>query len=270
MSPNDPLDDLLDRWNPSCPDASGLQQDVWRRIAGDQIAAARSGFLVQLGAWFRRPAFSFLFVAAGGLAVLAFAEWHEARLQRQVNVELARQYLRVIDPGLGAPSGPDSMDRGLVWMRAELQLSPSQYERIRKLHEALSSELVALEERGAPPRAARDCRIGGRASHRGPDRFPRLCRTDQNPAEPRSTILQFHAAAGFRLCDDYDARTTAALFILRSGGPRYFSATHRRLICQLSLCPCLLTPPQTAPTSKRCAGAMKSRLIASLRDGNVR
>ena len=71
MSPKDPLDDLLDRWNPEYPDASGVQQDVWRRIAGAQISAARPGFLAQLGDWIRRPAFWFLFVAAGALAVLA-------------------------------------------------------------------------------------------------------------------------------------------------------------------------------------------------------
>src|SRR5882757_10870251 len=111
MPPKDPLDDLLDRWTPEYPDASGLQRDVWRRIA-----VARPGFFVQLGVWFRRPAFSFLFVAACALAVLAFVEWREARLQRLANVELARQYLRVIDPALGAPSGSDSMDRELVWM----------------------------------------------------------------------------------------------------------------------------------------------------------
>jgi hypothetical protein len=146
MPPKDPLDDLLDRWNPACCDAFGMQQDVWRRIADAQIVAARAGFLVQLGAWFRRPAFSFLFAAACALGVLAFVEWHEAWLQRQVNAELARQYLRVIDPVSGAPSGSDSMDRGLVWMRDELRLSPVQYARIRELHEALNSELVTVEK----------------------------------------------------------------------------------------------------------------------------
>jgi hypothetical protein len=146
MPPKDPLDDLLDRWTPAHPDTSGLQRDIWRRIAGAQIAAAHPGFIAQLGAWFRRRAFSFLFVTACALAVLAFVEWHEVRLQRQVNAELARQYLRVIDPALGAPGGSDSMDRELVWMRDELRLSPVQYARIRELHETLNSELAALEK----------------------------------------------------------------------------------------------------------------------------
>jgi hypothetical protein len=141
MPPKDPLDELLDRWNPVDPDTSGLRRDIWQRIA-----AARPGLLVQFGAWFRRPAFSLLFAAACALAVLAFVEWHEAQRQRQVNAELARQYLRVIDPALGAPSEPDSMDRGLVWMRDELRLSPVQYARIRELHETLNSQLVALEK----------------------------------------------------------------------------------------------------------------------------
>jgi hypothetical protein len=141
MPSKDPLDDLLDRWNPVHPDASGLKRDVWQRIA-----AIRPGLLVQLGAWLRRPAFSLLFAASCALAVLAFAEWHEAQRQRQVNAELARQYLRVIDPALGAPSEPDSMDRELDWMRDELKLSPVQYARIRELHETLNAELVALEK----------------------------------------------------------------------------------------------------------------------------
>src|SRR5579862_4420243 len=119
LPPKDPLDELLDRWNPEYPDPSGLQREVWQRIA-----AARPGFRTEFGAWFRRPAFSLLFAAACALAVLAFVEWHEVRLQRQVNAELARQYLRVIDPALGAPSEANSMDRELVWMRDELRLSP--------------------------------------------------------------------------------------------------------------------------------------------------
>jgi hypothetical protein len=141
MTPKDPLDELLDRWHPAYPDTSGLQRDIWRRIA-----AARPSILAQLVAWFRRPAFSLLFVATCALAVLAFVEWHEARLQRQVNAELARQYLRVIDPALGAPSEANAMDRELVWMRDELRRSPAQYARIRELHETLNSELVALEK----------------------------------------------------------------------------------------------------------------------------
>jgi hypothetical protein len=143
MTPKDPLDELLDRWNPVQPDASGLQRDVWRRIADARIDATRPGLLMQLGAWLRRPAFSLLFAAA---CLLAFVEWHEAQRQRQVNAELVRQYLRLIDPARGAPSGFDSMDRELVWMRDELNLSPVQYARIRELHETLNTELVALEK----------------------------------------------------------------------------------------------------------------------------
>jgi hypothetical protein len=141
MPSKDPLDELLDRWNPVHPDTSGLKRDVWRRIA-----AVRPGLLVQLGAWLRRPAFPLVFAAACALAVLAFVEWHEAQRQRQVNAELARQYLRVIDPALGAPGESESMNRELVWMRDELRLSPAQYARIRELHETLNSELVALEK----------------------------------------------------------------------------------------------------------------------------
>jgi hypothetical protein len=141
MPPKDPLDDLLDRWSPEHPDASGLQREVWQRIA-----TARPGLLAQWGVWFRRPAFSLLFTAACALAVLAFVEWHEVRRQRQVNAELARQYLRVIDPALGAPGSSDSMDRELVWMRDELRLSPVQYARIKELHETLNSELAALKK----------------------------------------------------------------------------------------------------------------------------
>jgi hypothetical protein len=141
MNPEDPLDELLDRWNPEYPDTFGLQRDVWQRIA-----APRPGFLDQLGVWFRRPAFSLLFGATCALAGLAFFEWHEALLQRQVNAELARQYLRVIDPALGAPGGSDSLERELVWMRDELRLSPAQYLRIKELHATLNSELVTLEK----------------------------------------------------------------------------------------------------------------------------
>jgi hypothetical protein len=146
MPPKDPLDDLLDRWIPACPAASDLQQDVWRRIANAQGPVGGSGLLAQLGAWFRRPAFSFLFAAACALGMLVLVAWHEAWLQRQVNVELARQYMRIIDPVSGAPGGSDSVDQGLVWMRDELRLSADQYARIRELHEALFSELAAVEK----------------------------------------------------------------------------------------------------------------------------
>jgi len=147
MPSQDPLDDLLDRWNPPLPDASGLERDVWRRISAAKTSPPRSGFLVQMRAWIRRPAFSIPAAAACALGVLAFVEWREARLQREVSGELARQYLRVIDPLLGAPGGPDSLDRGLGWMRDELGLSPAQFARIRELHETLNSELATLDRK---------------------------------------------------------------------------------------------------------------------------
>lgn len=146
MPPKDPLDDLLDRWNRSPPDAPGLQREVWRRIAAAEVAPGRSGLPVRLGDFFRRSAYPLVCFAACALAVLAFVEWREVRLQRDVNAELAHQYLRVIDPLLGAPKGPDSLDRELAWIRDELRLTPSQFAQIRDLHETLNSKLLAMDK----------------------------------------------------------------------------------------------------------------------------
>lgn len=105
-SPPDHLDPLLERWRALAPKLeTPLAPDVWRRIRTAQ-GEERPGLLAALGAAFARPSFAVAFVTACVLAGLFVAELRVSRLQAERNVQLARSYVRLIDPLLNnLPSG---------------------------------------------------------------------------------------------------------------------------------------------------------------------
>ena len=141
--PLDPLDRLLDRWAGAEPDVTGLGEDVWRRIGRLEKPEAGAGLLARLETRFARPAFALLFLTACILGALVLIERRTALRQGAVNEQLARQYLRLIDPLRDAPSPAGSLDIELAWLRDELQLSPAQFARIRQFHESSGPELRA-------------------------------------------------------------------------------------------------------------------------------
>jgi len=97
-SPPDHLDPLLERWRALAPKLeTPLAPDVWRRIRTAQ-GAERPCLLAALAAAFARPSFAAAFVTACVLAGLFVAELRVSRLQAERNVQLARSYVRLIDP----------------------------------------------------------------------------------------------------------------------------------------------------------------------------
>jgi hypothetical protein len=113
-TPRDPLDPLLENWRDAPPPAGTVAPEVWRRIAATKARQERPGWLAQLEAVFARPSFAFVFVTACVLLGLFLAEARLSRLQAERNVQMARQYLRLIDPSFagtqtrGAPAAPGS------------------------------------------------------------------------------------------------------------------------------------------------------------------
>ena len=113
-SPRDPLDPLLENWRDAPPPAGTVAPEVWRRIAAAKVRKERADWLVQLEAVFVRPSFAFVFVTACVLLGLFLAEARVSRLQAERNVQMARQYLRLIDPSFtgtqpdGAAAAPRS------------------------------------------------------------------------------------------------------------------------------------------------------------------
>ena len=96
--PPDHLDPLLERWRTNVPRLDApLASDVWRRIHTAQ-GEARPNLFAALGEAFARPSFAVAFVTACVLAGLFFAELRLSQLQAERNVQLARSYVRLIDP----------------------------------------------------------------------------------------------------------------------------------------------------------------------------
>jgi hypothetical protein len=97
-TPPDPLDPLLERWRTLAPKLeTPLAPDVWRQIRTAR-GEERPGLLAALAAAFARPSFAAAFVTACVLAGLFFAEMRVSQLQAARNVQLARSYVRLIDP----------------------------------------------------------------------------------------------------------------------------------------------------------------------------
>ena len=97
-TPRDPLEHLLENWRDAPPPAGTVVPEVWRRIAAAEARQERPGWLSRLEAVFARPSFALVFVTACVLLGLFLAEARVSRLQAERNVQMARQYLRLIDP----------------------------------------------------------------------------------------------------------------------------------------------------------------------------
>jgi hypothetical protein len=105
--PPDPLEPLLERARAAAPRLEvSLVSEVWRRIRATRTAAARPGWLARLETVFERPSFAVAFMAACVLFGLFLAEMRLSRLQADHNAQLARSYLRLIDPLLENPPPP--------------------------------------------------------------------------------------------------------------------------------------------------------------------
>ena len=96
-TPPDPLDSLLDRWREAPPPTDSLAPEVWKRIATTEVAP-HPGVFGRIVLEFSRPAFAVTFAAACVLLGLFLAEVRVSRLQNERNTQLAKSYLRLIDP----------------------------------------------------------------------------------------------------------------------------------------------------------------------------
>jgi type VI protein secretion system component VasK len=99
----DPLDPLLDRWKEPDPPRRSLAPEVWRRVAlEDSRRRERRSPWANVDLWFSRPSFAAMFVACCALLGLFLAEVRVNHRQSEYSAELARSYLQLIDPLLGA------------------------------------------------------------------------------------------------------------------------------------------------------------------------
>jgi hypothetical protein len=99
IPPPDPLDPLLDCWADSPVSEADVTSNVWRRIAKAEAAGpAPTGFWEGLGALISRPPVAALFVTSCALLGLFLAEVRINRHERERSAELARSYVRLIDP----------------------------------------------------------------------------------------------------------------------------------------------------------------------------
>ena len=110
-TPPDPLDSLLDRWREAPPPSSeSLAPEVWKRIAETEVAP-KTGWFGRIVLEFSRPAFAVTFAAACVLLGLFLAEVRISRLQKERNTQLAKSYLRLIDPLLTVDANSNSGTR---------------------------------------------------------------------------------------------------------------------------------------------------------------
>lgn len=86
------------------PLRGSVAPEVWRRIREADSAGRTSPGRFRLEMAFARPSFAAAFVTACILAGLFLAEMRLTRLEVTRNAQLARSYLRLIDPLIaGAP-----------------------------------------------------------------------------------------------------------------------------------------------------------------------
>lgn len=103
MSSRDPLDELLDRWQPPANAMPDLRAEIRREIAATD-AMQRDAWFNRIEAAFARPSFAIAFVAACVLFGLFLAESRVSRLHAAYGAQVARSYVQLIDP-LVSPSG---------------------------------------------------------------------------------------------------------------------------------------------------------------------
>jgi len=140
-TPEDPLDRDLREWEAPAPPPD-LERRVWRQVGA---AGARSS---AVGTRLRNFAAGAAWVAAGALSVALVGEWRLHQLEKAQEIQLARDYGRLL-----APAGDDSasdgnadvrLERDLGWLQRELKLTPGQYSRLKSLHEDSAGRLQLL------------------------------------------------------------------------------------------------------------------------------
>jgi hypothetical protein len=112
MTPRDPLDDLLDHWQPATPANRDLTAQIHRAIAATH-SGAKESWLLRLAVAFARPSFAVAFVAACVLLGLFLAESRISNLHAAYSAQIARNYVQLIDPLIvTSPAHPaDRKDR---------------------------------------------------------------------------------------------------------------------------------------------------------------
>jgi hypothetical protein len=96
MTPHDPLDDLLDEWQPASP-TRDLKTQIHREIAAS-TRHTEDWWGLKLATAFARPSFAVAFIAACVLLGLFLAESRIAKLHAAYSAQIARNYVQLIDP----------------------------------------------------------------------------------------------------------------------------------------------------------------------------
>ena len=140
---NDPLDPLFQEWRVPDPPPD-MENRVWRRVG----SADDAGRMARLGTWIFRPAAAVIWVVVGAAAVGVMGDWRLRQLERREELRMALDYGRLVDPAAGWPAaGTDAgarLERDLLWLRRELELSPEQFAQLRSLHESSNERLQLL------------------------------------------------------------------------------------------------------------------------------
>ena len=103
--PVDPLDELLNQCRPPPEPPAQLATKIRRRLAELREDASFT-WVERLDAVFARPSFAATFIAACMLLGLFLAETRVSRLHEAQGAQIARSYLRAIDPLFGPAAAP--------------------------------------------------------------------------------------------------------------------------------------------------------------------
>jgi hypothetical protein len=136
-----PLDHRLNEWQTPEP-PSDLEARVWRQVGRGDSAGTVSPF----NFWLLRSAAAVLCVGLGALSVGLIGAWRLKQMERTDELRMARDYGQLLDPtaSVAGPEAEVRLERDLLWLRHELNLSPAQFEQLKSLHEDSNQRLVLL------------------------------------------------------------------------------------------------------------------------------